>query len=96
MRRSLITSLQGKRPAIHSQSLMSDVSDRMNIDSSPAKYPALEVEALFRVGLFLVALSDCLDTLVLVLLSDVADAVCCLVVGPIFLVCEGFGFEVFL
>ena len=48
MKRSLIISLHGKPPAIHSQSLMSDVSDGMNMDSSPAKYLVLEVEALFR------------------------------------------------
>ena len=34
--------------------------------------------ALFRVDLFLVALLDWFDTLVLVLLSDVADFVTCL------------------
>ena len=35
--RSLIISLQGKPPAIHSQSIRSDVSDGINIDSSQAK-----------------------------------------------------------
>ena len=96
MRRSLITSLQGKPPAIHSQSLLSDLSDGMNIDLLHAKYPALEIVALFRVDLILVTLLEWFDTLVLVLLSDVADFVSCLVFGPVFLVCESFGFGVFL
>ena len=51
MRRSLIMSLQEKPPAIHSQSLMSDVSDGMIMESIPARYSVLEVEALFRVCL---------------------------------------------
>ena len=47
MKRFLIIYLHGKPPAIHSQSLMSDVSDGINIDSSPARYPVFNVEALF-------------------------------------------------
>ena len=37
MIRSLIISLQGKPPAIHSQSLISDVPDEIKIDSLQAK-----------------------------------------------------------
>ena len=48
----------GKTASDPLQSLLSDLSDGMNLDSSPAKNPVFEVVALFRVGLLLVGLVD--------------------------------------
>ena len=95
MKRSLIISLHGKSLAVHSQPLMSDVSDGMNIDSSPAKYPVLEVEALFRVRFGLLALVGWFIPLDLVV-TGVGSSICRLVLGPSFRVCWGFVLLVFL
>ena len=95
MKRFLIISLHGKPPAIHSQSLISDVSDGMNMDSSPAKYPVFEVEALFRFSFDLLSLVGCFIPLDLVV-TGVRDSVCRLVLGPGFRVCCGFDLLVFL
>ena len=95
MKRSPIVSLHGKPPAIHPQSPMSDVSDAMNMDSSPAKYPVLEVEALFRVCFGLLDLVDWFIPLDLVL-AGVGSSICRLVLGPSFRVCWGFVLLVFL
>ena len=60
---SLIMSLQGKPPAVQSQSLMSDISDGVIIDSSPARWPAYDVVSLFRVGLLVTGFEDGFDNL---------------------------------
>ena len=95
MKRFLITSLHGKPPAIHSQSLMSDVSDGMNMDSSPAKYPVFEDKALFRFRFDLLSLVGCFIPLDLVV-TGVRHSVCRPVLGPGFRVCWGFDLLVFL
>ena len=80
---------------MHSQSLMSDVSDGMNMDSSAAKHLVLEVEALFRFRFDLLSLVGCFITLDLVV-TGVRDSVCRPVLGPGFRVCCGFDLFVFL
>ena len=95
MKRFLIISLHGKHPAIHSQSLMSDVSDGMNMDSSPAKYPVFEVEALFRFRFDLLNLVGCFVPLDLVV-TGVKDSVCRPVLVSGFRVCCVFALFVFL
>ena len=39
IKRSLATSQQGKRPAIHPHSLVSEISEGISMDSSEARYP---------------------------------------------------------
>ena len=95
MKRSLIIFLHGKPPAIHSQSLMSDVSDGMNMDSSPARYQVLKVETLFRVRFGLLDLVGWFIPLDLVV-TGVGSSICRLVLGPSFRVCWGFVLLVFL
>ena len=95
MKRFLIISLHGKPPAIQSQSLISDVSDRMNRDSSPAKYPVFEVEALFWFRFDLLNLVGCFVPLDLVV-TGVKDSVCRPVLVSGFRVCCVFDLFVFL
>ena len=95
MKLSLVIYLHGAPPAINSQSLMSDVSDGMYMDSSPAKYRVLEVEALFRVHFGLLDLVGWFIPLDLVV-TRVGSSICRLVLGPSFRVCWGFVLLVFL
>ena len=62
---------------------MSDVSDGMNMNSSPANYPVLDVEALFRVRFDLLGLVGWFIPLDLVE-TGVGSSICRLVLGPSF------------
>ena len=74
---------------------MSDVSDGMNMDSSPAKYPVFEVEALFRFRFDMLNLIGCFIPLDLVV-TGVKDYVCHPVSVSGFRVCCVFDLFVFL
>ena len=65
------------------------------MDSTHAKYPVFEVEALFRFCFDLLSLVGCFIPLDLVV-TGVRDSVCRPVLGPGFRVCWGFDLLVFL
>ena len=75
------TSLQGKPPAIHSQSLVSDVSEGLNIDSSKARFPEGVVVFLDRGGCLRVDLEEGLDTRIHVMFSEDSSSIWFRVLG---------------